>query len=247
MNHIEKHPLCFESVSILFKWLHYSPDTLWILKDKLISPLMIIFEKRVREINKKFADPAKKEELARAFKRSITEKLSFEDNLNDFLKKLYPRSQSIDTLGFDRMEDDIIQEGNEHFHKGNNEDSFQDQPGQGIAQMPKSIQIPASNKKVVVPMLVLPTNNNRDSNPTIISRSTRRHEMLNKSSVSTSNRVAQPWGAEGMIHFSREPSLRDRRISIGAQNEANMSYLDEQPDAYFVMQQTNLPVVASFQ
>lgn len=241
MNHIEKHPLCLESVSILFKWIHYSPDALEILKEKLLAPLMIIFEKRVREINKKFSDPVKKEELSRAFKKSITEKTTFEDNLNDFLKKFYPRCQSIDNLTMDRMDEDMMQEGGEGYARGNNEDSFQDHPYHPTSALPKLAPLPPNNKKLVVPMLVLPTNNNRDSNPTIISRSTRRHEMLNKSSVSTSNRLAHPWGGEGGQHMSREPSLRDRRVSVG--NDANMSYLDDQSDAYFVMQQTNLPVV----
>jgi transglutaminase/protease-like cytokinesis protein 3 len=147
-------------------------------------------------------------------------------------------------MALDRIEDDIIPDQYGPYQRGSNEDSFQEQPQANSAPMPKNAPLPPSNKKVVVPMLVLPTANNRDSNPTIISRSTRRHEMLNKSSVSTSNRLANPWGAEGMIHLSREPSLRDRRISIGASNDVNMSYLDDQADAYFVMQQTNLPVVS---
>lgn len=227
----------------MFKWLHYSPETLEIQKEKLFTPLIIIFEKRVREIYKKFSDQARKDEMAKAFKKSITEKTTFEDNVNEFLKKFYPRSQSIDQMTLEKMEDDMIPEMNEY--KSNMDDSFQEQTGQPMAPIPKLAQLPLNNKKVVVPMLQLPTSNNRDSNPTIISRSTRRHELLNKSSVSTSNRLAQQWGAEGgLIHYSREPSLRDRRVSVGPHNDANMSYLDDQSEAYFVVPQTSLPVVS---
>jgi hypothetical protein len=235
-----------DSVVVLFKWLHYSPDALAVLRDRLMPPLLSLFDKRIQEIVKKFADPSKKEELMNSFKKSITEKTTFDDNIADFFKKTYPRAQSIENIAMDRLEEDISPAPYQPYQRGTNDNSFQDQSGAQISQIQKSSTVPLGSKKLVVPMLNLPTSNNRDSNPTIISRSTRRHEMLNKSSVSTSNRLVNAWGTDGTTQFSRDSSLRDRRISVGAYNDANMSYLDDQADAYYVIQPTNLPVVDAF-
>jgi hypothetical protein len=79
---------------VLFKWVYHAPLALSILKNKLMFPLITIFEKRVREVLKKFSDTAKKEELSNIFRRSILEKCNFEDNLSEYLSKKFPGTLS---------------------------------------------------------------------------------------------------------------------------------------------------------
>lgn len=222
---------------MLFKWLHFAPYALSICKEKLLEPLVVIFEKRIREILKKLSDQSKKDEMASIFKKSLIEKRTFEDNLNEYCKKMNPTpSTVVDNLVFDRTEEEAMLNRDITMQRMSNDTSFQE----SSAQVQKPGPIPP--KKLVVPLLNLPTSNNRDSNPTIVSRSTRRHEMMNKSSVSTSNRLPYLWTGDPVFNMSREPSLRDRRISAGPGNDANMSYLDDAADVQ-LGRQTSLPFV----
>lgn len=241
LNHVERHPLCLESLSLLFKWLHYSPEALSGCKERLIGSFILIFEKRVREIIKKFPDQGKKDEMALLFKRSLIEKSTFEDNLESYFRKMYPRAgsgQSVENL--DKFDDEIPINKDLLIYRLSNENSFLE--GLPQSQPNKNNQLPASNSKLVVPLLNLPIGNHRDSNPTIISRSTRRHEMLNKSSVSTSNRIQSQWPGDLQTNLSREPSLRDRRVSGTGGNDANMSYLEDVPQVHLT-HQLSMPMV----
>lgn len=205
----------------MFKWVHYSPPVLKIFKERLVSPIIGIFEKRIREVIKKFSEPNKKDELAALFKRSLIEKSTFEENLENYFKKQYPTGSGRSAEYLDKVEDELIANKDLMIQRISNDNSFLDT----LPQHSKGPQLASSTPKLVVPLLNLPIGNHRDSNPNIISRSTRRHEMMNKSSVSTSNRIQHQWSGEPQFNLSREPSLRDRRVSGG--NEANMSYLDE--------------------
>lgn len=236
MNHIERNPTCFENLAMLFKWLHFAPYALAICKEKLLEPLVIIFEKRIREILKRLSDQPKKDELANMFKKSLLEKSTFEDNLNEYFQKMNPSGQNLENILFDRTEEEAMLNRDLLMQRTSNDNSFQDSSAH--VQKPG----PTPPKKLVVPLLNLPTGNNRDSNPTIISRSTRRHEMLNKSSVSTSNRLPHLWTGDPVFNMSREPSLRDRRVSTGPGNDANMSYLDDINDAN-IARQYSMPFV----
>ena len=56
----------------------------------------MIFERRVWEILKKLPDFAKREETYSIYRRSALEKTTFEDNLNEYLKKVFPNAASSD-------------------------------------------------------------------------------------------------------------------------------------------------------
>ena len=226
LNHFERHPLCHDSLALFLKWVHFSAPALATFRDKLLLPMALVFERRVREVLKKLPDNAKREELALIYKKSITEKHTFEDNLSDFLKKTFPNVLSSDRFNNRQEEEPHKDASLAGPPRASNDNSFFVEPPAG-----RKVVV-GGPKKVVIPLLNLPTATNKDSNPLIISRSTRRNEMLNKSSVSASNRLANQVSGELHNTQSREPSLRDRRISLGGPQDANVSYMDEQPEPY---------------
>lgn len=184
-------------------------------------PLITIFEKRVREVLKKFSDTAKKEELSNIFRRSILEKCNFEDNLNEYLHKKFPGAQ--DSERQLNLEDETSQLGYMDCTQ-----PLVSRPSNNMSAM-EAFNQTVSPRNVAIPRLNLPNMPPKDSNvnTSIVSRSTRRNEMMNKSSnVSASHRLNSnnPFGTD--IYGSREPSGRNRRVST-INNEANMSYLEE--------------------
>ena len=236
LNHIERHPTCTDTLAILYKWLHFSPPTLKLFREKFVSATITIFERRVREVVRKLNDPAKREEVWGIYKKSITETQTFQDNLDDYLRRAFPMVLSSDRMGDQILEDEINgypkgtgnRNSSEHrrSHEMTLDNSFQE------AHATVSNNTSGPNKKVLVPMLNLPQSQHKESNPMIISRSTRRDEMNNRSSVSVSNRVSKPLSSGGIggsrpetLNPSREPSMRDRKRS--GRQEANLSYLDD--------------------
>ena len=201
---------------MLFKWLNYSEIAMSEFREKLVFPTIKIFERKLRDVLKKCSDSGKKEEYFNILKKSISEKMTFEDNLNEFLRKINPIPNSSDRYGDIRIDDELPPRDAPLQSRKSNDQSFQE----GSIQKKGSGAIHPN-----VPLLKLPISIHKDSNPTIISRSTRRNELMNKSSVSTSNRINNQLSNENN-HMSREPSVRaERRISHS--NEANMSYLDD--------------------
>lgn len=206
---------------VLFKWVYHAPLALSILKNKLMFPLITIFEKRVREVLKKFSDTAKKEELSNIFRRSILEKCNFEDNLSEYLSKKFPG-----TLSSERQ----LQQEEESSQLGYM-DYTQPQPVRPSSNTSAleafNLTVSPRTNNVAIPRLNLPNMPPKDShgNTSIVSRSTRRNELINKSAnVSASHRLSNPFGTD--MFGSREPSGRNRRVSV-VNNEANMSYLEE--------------------
>jgi hypothetical protein len=202
MNHIERNAYCQDSVALLFKWMYFSPQVLSIFRDKLLPPMLVVLERRVREVIRKLGDQAKREETIGLYRRSVTEKLTVEDNLTEYLRRVGPW-----VLSSEREEGEKSQEN-----------SFQE-----LSSVKAKVPLPPQSKgKVTVPILNLSIATQAEAQPAVVSRSTRRNEMLNKSSVSTSNRA--PQGEVSGV--SREPSIRgDRRVSLGVP-DSNLSYLD---------------------
>jgi len=199
---------------LLLNWINYSPRCLSVC-EQLIDPMISILEKRVGTIAKKFPNSERTEEMKKMIKLSLKKKGNFEININNFLKRYHPTSIPVSERDDFRSQDlascAALTRKDDSNCSGEREGST-------------TSKLIGRNNQIRIPILNIPSLQKETTY--LISRSTRRLEFHNKSSMSTSNRltnvITDPIGGPGR---SRESSANDKKNSTNY--EGNLSYLDE--------------------